>query len=101
MHILTVYVHVKPEHLESFKTATLENAAATRKEPLAVRFDVLQQPDDPTRFMLLEIYRNPEGHAQHRNTPHYTAWAERVADMLAEPRTRTIYRNFDPADENW
>jgi quinol monooxygenase YgiN len=101
MHILTVYAQVKPEHIETFKQATIENAVHSRREPLVARFDVLQQADDPTRFALIEVYRSPEGHARHRETAHYNAWAEKVTEMLAAPRSRAIYRNVDPGDDGW
>jgi quinol monooxygenase YgiN len=101
MYILHVHLRVKPEHIEAFKKATVENARASRQEAGVARFDVIQQTDDPTRFMLLEVYRSAEGHAQHRETPHYSAWAAAVTDMLAEPRTRAIYRNIDPPDQGW
>ena len=101
MHILTVFVRVKPESVEAFKQATLVNAASSRQEPLVARFDVLQQADDPTRFVLVEVYRSPEGHAQHRESAHYNAWAETVNEMFAEPRTRAVYRNVDPPDDGW
>jgi quinol monooxygenase YgiN len=98
MHILHVHVHVKPEHLEEFKQATIENAANSLKEPGCVRFDVVQQTDDPTRFVLVEIYRDQQGHAAHRETAHYNAWVAKVTDLLAEPRTRNVYANVFPPD---
>ena len=101
MHILHVHAHVKPERLEEFLAATLENARNSVKEPGVARFDVVQQADDPTRIVLVEVYRTPEGHAQHRETAHYKAWAEKVAEMFVEPRTRAIYRNVFPADSGW
>ena len=101
MHILHVHVHVKPEHLDAFQTATIENASHSVQEPGCVRFDVIQQTDDPTRFVLVEVYRDAQGHAAHRETPHYHAWIERVPDMLAEPRTRTFYRNVHPGDDSF
>jgi quinol monooxygenase YgiN len=99
MHILHVHVHVKPERLDDFQRATIENASLSVQEPGCARFDVMQQADDPTRFVLVEIYRDAQGHAAHRESAHYRAWSERVADMLAEPRTRSIYRNLYPAGD--
>ena len=99
MHILHVHVHVKPEHLDAFQTATVENASHSVQEPGCARFDVIQQTDDPTRFVLVEFYRDAPALAAHRETPHYHAWIERVTDMLAEPRTRTFYRNVHPGDD--
>ena len=101
MVILVVNLHVKAEHLDAFRLATRENARNSIKEPGIVRFDVLQQSDDPTRFVLYEVYRNDEAPAQHRETAHYQAWVAKVPDMLAEPRTRTLYSNFFPADAEW
>jgi quinol monooxygenase YgiN len=73
MHILHVHVHVKPEHLDAFQTATVENASHSVQEPGCARFDVIQQADDPTRFVLVEIYRDAQALAAHRETPHYHA----------------------------
>lgn len=101
MHILHVHIHVKPEHLEEFRAATEENASNSRLEPDVARFDVLQQADDPTRFVFVEVYRSAEGHSKHRETAHYNTWNAKTADWLTEPRTRTIYRNVSPADADW
>ncbi|HWA84902.1 MAG TPA: putative quinol monooxygenase [Opitutus sp.] len=101
MHLLHVSIRVKPGHLEAFKAATLANARATLAEPGVARFDVVQQQDDPTRFMLLEAYRTPADHAAHRETPHYATWRDTVADMMAEPRTAQKYTNLFPADSGW
>jgi quinol monooxygenase YgiN len=101
MFVLLVYVHVKPEHLEAFRLATLENARGSRQEPGVARFDVIQETDDPTRFTLVEVYRGRDGHAQHRETAHYKDWAGKVSDWLAEPRKRTTYLSVDPPDAEW
>ena len=101
MLIVHVQVHVKPEHIEAFKLATIENARNSVKEPGIARFDVVQQADDPSRFMLLEAYRDAEATTRHKATAHYQAWAEKVADMLAEPRSRVVYDNVYPADQGW
>jgi (4S)-4-hydroxy-5-phosphonooxypentane-2,3-dione isomerase len=101
MHILHVHIHVKLERLEEFQKATLDNASHSVQEPGCVRFDVIQQEDDPTRFVLVEIYRGPEALAAHRETAHYQAWISRVPDMLEEPRTRTFYRNLFPVDDSY
>jgi quinol monooxygenase YgiN len=101
MIVVHVFVHVKPERLEQFRQATVENARNSVQEPGIARFDVLQQADDPARFVLVEVYRNPEAPAKHKETAHYQAWAAAVADMLVEPRTRAIYANIYPADEGW
>ena len=101
MLIVHVHVHVKPEHIEAFKLATIENASNSVKEPGIARFDVVQQADDPSRFVLIEAYRDTEATAHHKATAHYHAWAEKVADMLAEPRSRVVYANLFPADRDW
>lgn len=101
MHILHVHIQVKAEHLEEFIEATRINAASSRKEPGVARFDVIQQKDDPTQFVLVEVYRNPEGHASHRETQHYKTWNAAVADWLTGPRTRTVYQNISPSDQDW
>lgn len=101
MLIQHVYLHVKREMLDAFIAATIENSSHSRKEAGVARFDVIQQSDDPTRFMLIEVYRNQAALDSHRQTPHYHAWAAKAPDMLAEPRTRQMYRNIDPGDSDW
>lgn len=87
MLIVHVHVHVKPECVEAFKQATVENARNSVKEPGIARFDVVQQQDDPTRFVLVEAYRTTEATAAHKETAHYAKWRDAVAGMMAEPRT--------------
>jgi quinol monooxygenase YgiN len=101
--LLAVHVHarVKPEFVEAFKTATVENARASVKEPGIARFDVIQQSDDPTRFTLVEVYRTPQAPSAHKETAHYAAWRAAVAQMMAEPRTSVKYTNVFPSDEGW
>lgn len=101
MLILIVNLHVKPECLEAFREATMENARRSRQEPGIVRFDFLEQSDDPTRFTLVEVYRDADAPARHRETTHYNTWVQKVPDMLMEPRTRTFYSNVSPADQDW
>ena len=101
MYIVHVFVHVKPEHLEAFRAATLENARNSVKEPGLARFDVIQQVDDPTRFVLVEVYRTSADPARHRETPHYNKWREAAEPLLAEPRTRIVYSNLFPDEEGW
>lgn len=101
MHIVHVHVRVKPEFVETFKQVTTENARHSVQEPGIARFDVIQQADDPTRFVLVEVYRDEQAPARHRETAHYNAWKERATDMMAEPRTRVIYSNVFPTDEGW
>lgn len=101
MYIVHVHVHVKPEQIEAFKQATLENARNSSREPGIARFDVLQQADDPTRFVLTEVYRSPQDPAKHKETSHYNRWREAVGPLLAEERTRTIFTNLYPDDGGW
>ena len=101
MHIVLVQIHVKPEAVEAFKAACLLNAQGSLQEPGVLRFDVLQQPEEPTRFALLEVYRKPEDQGLHRQTAHYAAWIETVAPMMAEPRVGVKFRNVFPGDEAW
>ena len=101
MHIVMVYVQVKPESVEAFIAASSENARHSNQEPGIARFDVLQQADDPTRFCLLEVYRSQAAPAAHRETAHYQTWRETVKDMMAADRTRTEYVNCFPTDEAW
>ena len=98
MFIVHVFVHVKPEFIEPFQHATVENAANSVREPGIARFDVLQQAGDPARFTLVEVYRDADAPARHRETAHYRAWSAQVAEMLAEPRTRTVYANIYPPE---
>ena len=101
MLILCVYVHVKPDAVEAFRAATIENARNSRREPGVARFDVMQQADNPARFQLYEVYRDAAAQAAHKETPHYLAWAAKTADMFAEPRTRQLYQAIDPPDGVW
>lgn len=101
MHVLHVFLHVKPEYVEAFKAATLENARNSVQEAGILRFDVIQQADDPTRFVLAEVYRSQDARAQHRETAHFLKWHDTVTDMLVTPRTRTEYVSIFPDEEGW
>lgn len=101
MQIVHVYVYVKPEYIEAFRAATLENARNSVQEPGVVRFDVIQREDDPARFVLVEIYRTPEAPAAHKASAHYAAWRDAVADMMAEPRSSLRYSAVFPAPAGW
>lgn len=101
MFIVHVSAHVKPEKVEAFKAATVENARNSKKEPGIARFDVIQQQDDPTRFVLVEVYRTPDDPAQHKETAHYQKWRDTVANMMAEPRTSITYTNVFPDEQGW
>lgn len=101
MFIVHVFVHVRPDQLEAFKEASLENARNSVQEPGVARFDVIQQKDDPTRFVLVEVYRTPEDPAKHKQTSHYQNWRDTVESMMAEPRSSIKYENIFPDDESW
>lgn len=101
MLVVHVHVHVKPECVEAFTAATIENAGQSRREPGIARFDVVQQADDPTRFVLVEVYRTPEAPAAHKETAHYAAWRDAVAPMMATPRHSVKYRNVSPDEAGW
>jgi quinol monooxygenase YgiN len=101
MLVVHVHVHVKPEPVEAFKAASVENARQSVREPGIARFDVVQQADDPTRFVLVEVYRTAAAPAAHKETAHYQLWRDTVAPMMAEPRTSVKYTNLFPADAGW
>ena len=101
MLIVHVHAHVRPEAVEAFKEATAENARHSVREPGVARFDVIQQQDDPSRFVLVEVYRTAEAPALHKETAHYQKWRDAVAPMMGEPRTSVKFRNVFPADEGW
>jgi (4S)-4-hydroxy-5-phosphonooxypentane-2,3-dione isomerase len=101
MLIVHVHVHVKPECVDSFKTASLANAQESVKEPGVARFDVIQQQDDPTRFVLVEVYRSVEATTAHKTTRHYETWRDTVAPMMAEPRSSVKFTNVFPEDGGW
>ncbi len=91
MHVTLVHVNVKPEHLDEFVDATRANQAASMREPGNLRFDLLRSPDEPTRFVIYELYRDAASAAAHKETAHYLAWRDRVADWMAEPRRGVPY----------
>ena len=99
MHIVHIHIKLKPERIDDFVQATIENATASLQEPGCVRFDLIQDTADPAHVELVEIYRDQASHASHRETAHYNVWAERTADVFAEPRSRTFYRNLFPNDD--
>jgi autoinducer 2-degrading protein len=101
MLIIHVHVQVKPEWVKAFCDATRENASSSLEEPGIVRFDVVQQMDDETRFVLVEAYRDPEDAIRHKETAHYAKWRDTVADMMAEPRRGVKFANIFPDVANW
>jgi quinol monooxygenase YgiN len=101
MLIVHVHVRVKPEAVAAFIKATLDNASASVREPGIARFDVVQQQEDPTRFVLIEAYRTPDAPAAHKQTAHYQAWRETVEPLMAEPRRSLKFNNLFPDDAGW
>lgn len=98
MYVVCVTIHVKPENVEAFIQATLNNARNTRKEPGNVQFDVLQAADDPNRFFLYECYKTPEDFTAHQQTEHYFAWKDTVQDWMAEKRVGVKHHRIFPDD---
>ena len=101
MFIVHVFVKVKEDQIEAFKQATLENARNSVQEPGIARFDVIQQQDDATKFVLVEVYRTAADPAKHKETAHYAAWRDAVAEMMAEPRSSIKYDNIFPDENGW
>jgi quinol monooxygenase YgiN len=99
MLVVHVQVQVKPEYIEAFKQATIANARESLREAGVARFDCVQQQDDPARFVLVEAYRTPEAPLAHKETPHYQAWRDAVAHMMANPRSSTKFTNLYPEDD--
>ena len=101
MFVVHVHVNVKSQFVEAFKEATLENASSSVQEPGIARFDVLQEEDDHTCFVLVEVYKSVEASAAHKETAHYLKWRDAVAEMMAEPRKGIKYANLFPEDSKW
>ena len=101
MLVVHVFIHIKPEYIDVFKEASKENARNSIQEPGIVRFDLIQQTDDPARFVLVEIYRTEDAPAKHKETAHYKKWRDTAEGMMAEPRYSIKYENIYPDDENW
>lgn len=101
MLIVHVVVHVKPDQVDAFRAASVENARQSVREPGIARFDVVQQQDDPTRFVLVEVYRTSDDPGRHKETAHYRKWRDAVAPMMAEPRTSVKYTNVFPDENGW
>jgi quinol monooxygenase YgiN len=100
LHVVLVHVHVQPHLVEAFRGATLANACESVKEPGVARFDVVQDTDTPTRFVMIEAYHGSEGAAAHKETAHSRKWRDTVASMMAEPRTSNKYLNVTE-DATW
>jgi len=101
MLIIHVHVQVKPESVPDFINATIENARQSVQEPGIARFDVVQQADDPTRFVLVEVYRDDAATRAHKETGHYATWRDTVAGMMSAPRTSVKFSNQFPEDNGW
>ena len=101
MLVVHVHVRVQPDAVAQFKQASLENARLSLQEPGIARFDVVQQQDDPTRFVLVEAYPSPDAPAAHKETLHYQTCRDAVAPMMAEPRTSVKFTNLFPDDTDW
>ena len=101
MLIVHVHVRVKADAIDRFREVTIENARASLQEAGIARFDVVQQQDDSSRFVLVEVYRNEDAPAKHKETAHYQKWRDAVAPMMAEPRTSIKFSNLFPGDAGW
>ena len=101
MLVVHVHVHVKPEFVDAFAAATVVNARNSVQEPGIARFDVIQAQDDPTHFVLVEVYRSQEATVAHKETGHYAAWRDAVAPMMAQPRSSVKFTNLFPEDAGW
>ena len=101
MIVIHVHIIVKPECLEKFIKASVENASHSIQEPGIARFDFIQQADNPTKFLLVEVYRTADARAKHKETAHYAKWRDTVTDMMAEPRYAIEYTNLFPDENGW
>ncbi len=101
MLIVHVHINVKPECVDAFREATIENASKSIEEPGIARFDFLAQQDDPTKFLLVEVYADPAAAASHKNTAHYAKWRDAVAPLMAEPRSSVKFTNVFPGESSW
>jgi len=96
MLVVHIQIHIKPEFIQAFKIATIDNARNSLQEPGITRFDFAQQIDDPTRFSLVEVYQSEEATVKHKETIHYARWRDTVEEMMAEPRTRIVFTPIFP-----
>lgn len=101
MLVVHVHVKVKEEFIDAFVLETKKNSLASLGEPGIARFDVIQQEDDPTRFVLVEVYKSKNAPAAHKETAHYKAWRDAVAEMMAAPRTSVKYESLAPEPVLW
>lgn len=101
MHVTLVHIHVKPEYLDAFIEASMDNVRNSALEPGIARFDFIQQADDPTRFTLIEVYWTDDAPAKHKETAHYLRWRDTVTDMMAEPRVAVKHNAIFPDESQW
>lgn len=101
MLVVFVHVQVKPDQIDAFIAATKKNAGCSVEEPGVARFDFYQQQDDPSKFVLVEVYRSADAAAAHKETAHYAEWRDAVADMMAVPRFSVKYNNLFPPDDRF
>lgn len=101
MQVVLVHIHVKPEFVDAFIEASLDNARNSAREPGIARFDFIRQADDPTHFILVEVYRTEDAPAKHKETAHYLRWRDKVTDMMAEPRVGVKYNALFPNEDQW
>lgn len=101
MLVVHVHAYIVAEMVEAFKAATVVNARNSVQEPGIARFDVVQDNDDPTHFVLIEVYRTQEATVAHKATTHYATWRDTVAAMMAKPRTSEKFTNLFPEDAGW
>ena len=101
MYVWFVNIKVKQDSIDAFIEATLDNARHSLQEPGIIRFDLLQNSDDPTRFALHEVYTSPQEADRHKETAHYANWRDTVTEMMVEPRTSVKFDNVFPDDSGW
>ncbi|MGI6295939.1 MAG: antibiotic biosynthesis monooxygenase [Armatimonadota bacterium] len=101
MFVTLVHIKVKPDCVEAFIEASLENSHASVEEAGNLRFDVLQSADDPTHFILYEAYESADDAAAHKGTDHYLLWRDKVAEMMAEPRQGVRYTGLTKASDDY
>ncbi len=100
MIVTFVHIWVKENHIEDFKKASIANHKESIKEPGNLRFDVLQDDTDPSKFVLYEAYESEEASSEHKKTTHYLTWRESVADWMAQPRQGIKHKILAPIDKN-
>lgn len=101
MYIVLVQVQVISEFIDAFITASTINAQESLKETGVARFDVIQELDDPTKFILVEVYYKKEDADKHKLTSHYAIWRDTVAEMMVIPRVGVKYQNIFPHQDGW